>query len=75
MQREKLAEAFLSRTPIAGVMFEHNDYVKVVSGAHSEKFGSLVSLLELTPEPRFVVELESGFDVEVLQSELASVCN
>ena len=61
--------------PIAGVMFEHNDYVKVVSGAHNGKFGSLVTVLELTPEPRFVIELESGFDVEVLQSELASVCD
>ncbi|WP_028453908.1 hypothetical protein [Chitinilyticum litopenaei] len=63
-------QAFLNHDPIEGLEFEHNDYVLIVNGVHAGKLGSLVMVLELLPEPKFIVELESGFDVEVLQSEL-----
>jgi hypothetical protein len=62
-------QAFLSHTPISGVFYQHNDFVLVVSGAHSGSKGSLVSLISLSPEPTFILELESGFDVEKKQSE------
>jgi hypothetical protein len=65
-----LGQAFLNHEPIPGVSFEHNDYVKVVAGPHKGHFGSLVTVLCLQPEPKFILELESGFDVQVLQSEL-----
>jgi len=64
------AGAFLEHKPIPGVAFEHNDYVLIVGGLHSGKTGSLVTVIDLVPEPRYVLELESGFDVEVLQSEI-----
>ncbi len=48
----------------------HNDYVRVVSGELEGSFGSLVTVLELEPEPLFVLELETGFDVNVRQSEI-----
>jgi hypothetical protein len=67
---EDLAQAFLDRVSIPGITFWHNDYVRVVSGTHSGSAGSLVTVLSLQPEPRFVLELESGFDVEVYQSEI-----
>lgn len=64
-------QAFLSHAPISGVVFEHNDFVLVVSGIHTGSKGTLASLISLTPEPIFILELESGFDVEIKQSELA----
>lgn len=70
MDTASLGQAFLDRTPISGVKFWHNDYVRVVTGPHAGSAGSLVTVLSLQPEPRFVLELESGFDVEVLQSEI-----
>jgi ribosomal protein L24 len=48
----------------------HNDYVRITAGENKGKFGSLVTVLETTPEPKFVLELESGFDIVVLQSEI-----
>ena len=71
MDKVDLGQAFLNHEPIAGVSFEHNDYVKVIAGPHKGKFGSLVTVLSLLPEPEFILELDSGFDVQVLQSELA----
>lgn len=70
MDSASLGQAFLDQAPIPGVKFSHNDYVRVVAGPHSGEYGSLVTVLSLLPEPRFVLELESGFDVEVLQSEI-----
>ncbi|MDN5536594.1 hypothetical protein [Comamonas sp.] len=64
-------QAFLNREPIAGVNFEHDDFVLVLSGMHAGNKGSLVSLLYLAPEPIFVLELESGFDIEIKQSQIA----
>lgn len=65
-----LSNDFLAHKPVRGVKFQHNDYVKIVAGEHKGKSGSLISLESLAPEPKFILELESGFDVIVLQSEL-----
>jgi hypothetical protein len=68
-----LASAFLDRVPIAGVDFLHNDYVRIIGGENFGNTGSLVTLLTLSPEPLFVVELESGLDVKIPQSELSLI--
>jgi hypothetical protein len=68
-----LCQAFLNREPIVGVKYFHNDYVRVVSGRYAGDAGSLVTVLSLQPEPLFVLEAESGQDVEVLQSEIHRV--
>jgi hypothetical protein len=73
MQQADLTQAFLSHIPIDGVEFEHNDYVQIISGIYIGKFGSLVTVLELLPDPKFIVELENGFDVEIFQSQLKAV--
>ncbi len=70
MDKRDLGQAFLDRIPIPGVQFFHNDCVRIVAGPHAGVAGSLVTVLSLEPEPRFVLELESGSDVEVLQSEI-----
>lgn len=63
-------QAFLNREPIPGVKFEHDDFVLVLSGMHAGNRGSLVCLLSLGPEPIFILELESGFDIEIKQSQI-----
>ena len=62
--------AFLAQEPLPGVDFRHNEFVKVVSGDHAGSVGSLVSVEELGGDPVYVLELESGFDVRVLQSQV-----
>ncbi|WP_445145032.1 hypothetical protein [Dyella sp. Tek66A03] len=66
-------QAFLNREPIDGVLFMHNNYVEVISGKVAGSFGSLVTVLDLEPEPMFVLELESGFDAQVSQSQIRLV--
>ena len=70
MNTAELNEAFLANRHVPGTRFTHNDYVSVHSGLHAGSSGSLVSLISLTPEPTFIIELESGQDAEVLQSEV-----
>ncbi len=64
---------FLAHRPIPGVRFEHNDSVRVISGEHKGKTGSLVSLNSLNEDPTFTLELESGFDIEISQSEIERI--
>jgi uncharacterized Fe-S cluster-containing radical SAM superfamily protein len=71
---QDIAQAFLNHTPIPGVLFKHNDYVRVVGGEpHAGQSGSLVTVIGLEPEPKFVLELESGFDIEIIQSHIKHV--
>lgn len=73
MPRIDLGQAFLNREPIPGVLHFHNDYVRVVAGEHAGAAGSLVTVLSLEPEPRFILEAEGGRDIEVVQSEIERV--
>ena len=73
MTKSDIGQAFLNGDAIDGVSFSHNDYVKILSGIHEGDFGSLVTVVSLAPEPRYIVELESGRDGEVLQSEIALI--
>jgi len=65
-----LMALFLDHAPIDGVHFGHNDCVRVLGGQYAGQVGSLITLVSLQPEPAFVVELESGGDVVVAQSNL-----
>ncbi len=62
------SNAFLSHEPIPGVVFEHNDYVRVIAGEHVGDSGSLISLEELGEDPVYLVELETNQDALVAQS-------
>lgn len=66
---------FSDTTPLPGVVLQHNDYVKVVSGAHVGDAGSIVSVEEIGSDPEFVVELESGEDAGIHQSNLEFVAH
>jgi hypothetical protein len=50
-----IGQAFLSREQIPGVLFSHNDYVRVISGKLANSSGSLVAVLRLEPEPLYVL--------------------
>jgi hypothetical protein len=65
--------AFLARQQLPGVAFTHNEFVRVVSGERIGCTGSLASVEELGDDPLFVLELESGFDVRVRQSQIERV--
>ena len=58
-------QAFLWQEYIVGVNYTHNQLVRVASGPHAGKQGSLVSLVSLEPEPQFTLEAESGQDIQV----------
>lgn len=61
---------FLAHRPLPGVSFEHNDTVIVVAGEHAGRAGSIVSIEALGSDPVFLVELGSGKDVDIAQSNL-----
>jgi hypothetical protein len=61
---------FLAHKQILGVSVKHNEFVKVVVGEHEGNKGSLVSVEELGEDPLFLLELESGFDILVRQSQI-----
>ncbi len=71
MDAASLGQSFLDGASIPGVMYKHNDAVRVVSGAYIGAAGSLVTILSLDPEPRFVIESAAGPDIQVFQSEIA----
>ena len=62
--------AFLAQELLPGVTFKHNEFVRVSSGANAGSAGSLVSVEELGDDPVFLLELESGVDILVKQSQL-----
>ena len=70
---DDIGSAFLWREPILGVNFSHNDFVRVTSGPHIGSKGSLVTVTSLVPEPTFTLELESGHDVQIVQSAICLV--
>jgi hypothetical protein len=73
MNNNDLCQAFLNRESVPGVEYQHNDYVRVIDGPHRGKSGSLVPLVAIGTEPRFLVELEDGGDIELQQSQLCFI--
>jgi len=58
---------------IEGVEFVLNQPVGVVSGASKGLKASVLSLLQVEPEVRYYVELESGESIGVIQTQLAKL--
>jgi len=58
--------------PVPNGRFRHNEDVRVARGAHAGKFGALISVEALEPEPVYLVELATGEgDVLLSDSSLA----
>ena len=59
---------------VRGGRFRHNESVRVIAGEHAGKFGALISVESLKPEPVYLVELASGEgDVLLPDSDLEAV--
>jgi hypothetical protein len=61
---------FLAGRPLPGVTFARDDLVEILAGDQTGNVGSLVALAALGDDPVYVVEIDSGFEVEVAQSGL-----
>ncbi|QYX65839.1 hypothetical protein K2227_05815 [Shewanella putrefaciens] len=63
--------SWLSGVKIDGANFIHNSYVEVVAGEHKGATGSVVSLVAVGTDARYIVEKDTGFDIEVAENEIA----
>lgn len=61
---------WLSGDQLTGVRFMMNDYVEVRSGHHIGESGSVVSVIKFEPNTSYIVETESGKDIEVREEEI-----
>jgi hypothetical protein len=66
-----VGDRWLAGERLAGVNFAQNDAVEIVSGSEAGERGAIILLLDLEPEPLYLVELGSGRgDRKVRQSAL-----
>jgi hypothetical protein len=68
--KAEMSRKWMEGERIAGVDLALNDTIRVRSGSHAGEFGAVISLLSLSPEPRYLIELASGRDVHLSQSVL-----
>lgn len=55
------------------IKFGMNTAVAILSGSHKGAQGSIISLLSLEPQTRYIVELSSGSEVQIDEGELAPI--
>ncbi|WP_445426026.1 hypothetical protein [Alishewanella sp. HL-SH06] len=65
-----LHNRWLGGERLPGVRFVMNDYVVVSSGNHAGEAGSVVSVIKFEPNILYIVETESGKDIEVRECEI-----
>ena len=65
-----LHNRWLGGERLPGVRFVMNDYVVVLSGVHAGEAGSVVSVVKFEPNTPYIVEAESGKDIEVRECEI-----
>jgi hypothetical protein len=69
---DDIGQAFMWHEFVISVRFRHKSRVRVMGGQHAGSTGNLVSLIALEPEALYILEADSGEDIEVAQSLLAS---
>ncbi|CAA0113747.1 Uncharacterised protein [Halioglobus japonicus] len=67
----QIYNSWLGGERIDGAKFLHNSSVEVGSGEYAGEVGSIVSLVQLGENARYVVETNSGQDIEVAENEIA----
>src|SRR4030095_11402014 len=73
MDWEEASRRFMSREPVEGVAFLLNYSVEVTNGPHRGSTGAVIALRTLSHDPIYVVELASGQDVELSQTDVVGV--
>lgn len=67
----RAGDRWLAGEPVEGVAFAHHDTVEIVAGPHLGRFGAVVLLIGMQPEPLYLVEFAEGAgDRRLRQSEL-----
>lgn len=67
-------DRWLAGETVPGVTFGHNETVEITDGEHAGQAGTVILLMALRPEPRYLVQLREGRrDVRVRQSALRRV--
>lgn len=72
MDRHEIDRRWMAREPVQGIAFLLNDSVQVTEGPSSGSRGSVVSLIDTTPEPVYLVETSDGKDVRLKQADLVA---
>lgn len=62
----------MAREPLKGVAFLLNDSVQVVAGPHCGARGAVVSLIDPSAQPTYLVELGDGTEVRLQQAEIVA---
>jgi hypothetical protein len=68
-----LGDRWLAGDAVDGVAFLQHARVSVIAGARLGAHGTVMLLLDLEPEPVYLVALDSGSDVKVRQSSLRAL--
>lgn len=68
---KEINEAFYRGELADGIAFRLNEPVVVSAGPNRGARAWIISILSIEPEPLYQVELESGTDAAVFQSQLA----
>jgi hypothetical protein len=69
----EMQKQWILGNPIAGVLFNMNERVRIISGPDSGKVGTLISIFEIGKDPGFQIETNDDRDLFVRQSQLASL--
>ena len=70
MTTRGLGDRWLAGETIEGVAFGHHARVQVVEGTRAGARGIVLLLMAVEPEPRYLVQLESGEQVPFRESAL-----
>lgn len=71
MSLRGIGDRWLAGERIEGVLFGRGDTVSIAGGERAGERGTIVLLLDLAPEPLYLVELAAGRrDLKVRQSAL-----
>lgn len=70
MTTQQIQDEWFTGQKVSGASFALNEVVRISAGSHAGKIGSVISLLVLGPQPRYIVETSSGRDIEMFEYEL-----
>lgn len=73
MDRQQIIDLWMQQENIPAASFRMNDSVEVVEGDLSGEKGCLISLIELEPEPMYLVEISDGSEVRLEESQLKPI--
>ncbi|MGZ3737547.1 MAG: hypothetical protein ACXVC0_21455 [Bdellovibrionota bacterium] len=68
----EIENQFFLGLPSEKTTFGINAPVSILRGLHRGKAGTVISILAIEPQTKYLVELSSGADVEMAESDLVA---